>query len=258
MSLPPIAGRGIRESARDDLRDLLLPERLQDEHAAPREQRRDDLEARILGRRADEHDRAVLDEGKERVLLRLVEAMDLVDEEDRSRAVEREARDRLRRDALDVRDPGRHGGEELEVRVDGPRDEAREGRLAAAGRAPEDERGFELPVLEDAPEDLPFADEILLADELVEAPRTHPLRQGRRHIALEEILHGSRVIGGFLEGMLGLEETDRARFAPENDAVRDGAPGPEHDAVEKVAPRDAGRGEHDVSRRRDRGRRISS
>ena len=61
---------------------------------------------------------AVLDVGQERVLLRLVEAVDLVDEEDRSRAVEREARDRFGRDALDVGDPRRHGGEVLEMRVD--------------------------------------------------------------------------------------------------------------------------------------------
>ena len=64
--------------------------------------------------------------------------MDLVDEEDRSRAAERETRDRLRRDALDVRDPRRDGGEMLEMRVDGSGDEARESGLAAAGRAPED------------------------------------------------------------------------------------------------------------------------
>ena len=57
-------------------------ERLEAEHAHPRQERRVDLEVRVLGRGADQRDRAVLDVGQERVLLRLVEAVDLVDEQD--------------------------------------------------------------------------------------------------------------------------------------------------------------------------------
>ena len=57
--------------------------RLEDDHAAPREQGRVDLERRVLGRGPDQADRAVLDRPEQGVLLRLVEAMDLVDEEDR-------------------------------------------------------------------------------------------------------------------------------------------------------------------------------
>src|SRR5205085_8793428 len=49
-----------------------------------RSQRADDLERRVLGRRADERDRPVLDRGQQGVLLRLVEAMYLVDEERRA------------------------------------------------------------------------------------------------------------------------------------------------------------------------------
>ena len=49
-----------------------------------------DLEVGVLGRRADERDRAVLDVRQQRVLLGLVEAMDLVEEEDRARAVQGE------------------------------------------------------------------------------------------------------------------------------------------------------------------------
>jgi hypothetical protein len=59
-------------------------ERLEAEHARAREQRRVHRERRVLRRRADERDRAVLDVRQERVLLRLVEAVDLVDEEDRA------------------------------------------------------------------------------------------------------------------------------------------------------------------------------
>ena len=62
--------------------ERLLAERLEAEHLAAREQRRVDRERRVLGGGADQRDRARLDVGQEGVLLRLVEAVDLVDEED--------------------------------------------------------------------------------------------------------------------------------------------------------------------------------
>ena len=61
-------------------------ERLEHVDLRPRQQRRVDLERRVLGGRADEDDVAGLDARQERVLLRLVEAVDLVDEEDRAPA----------------------------------------------------------------------------------------------------------------------------------------------------------------------------
>ena len=53
----------------------------QDQHLAARQERGVDLEARIFGRRSDQRDGAVLDVGKEAVLLRAIEAMDLVHEQ---------------------------------------------------------------------------------------------------------------------------------------------------------------------------------
>ena len=58
-------------------------QRLQPEHAQARQQRRVDLEIGVLGGRADQRDRAVLDLRQQRVLLRLVEAVDLVEEQHR-------------------------------------------------------------------------------------------------------------------------------------------------------------------------------
>ena len=55
---------------------------LQHEDLRARQQRRVDLERRVLGGRADQHDVAGLDARQEGVLLRLVEAVDLVDEDD--------------------------------------------------------------------------------------------------------------------------------------------------------------------------------
>ena len=54
--------------------------------AQPRQQSAVQLERRVLGRGADEDDVAGLDERQERVLLRPVEAVDLVHEEERAAA----------------------------------------------------------------------------------------------------------------------------------------------------------------------------
>ena len=58
-----------------------MVEPAEDQHLAARQQRGVELEARILGRRADQGDRAVLDIRQEAVLLGAVEAVDLVHEQ---------------------------------------------------------------------------------------------------------------------------------------------------------------------------------
>ena len=60
---------------------MIEPAQYQD--LAPRQQRRIELEARVLGGRPDEGHRAVLDKREETVLLGAVEAMDFVHEEER-------------------------------------------------------------------------------------------------------------------------------------------------------------------------------
>ena len=78
---------------REDADDVRRRRAAQHEHLRAREERRVHLERRVLGRRADQDDVARLDVRQERVLLRLVEAVDLVDEEDRA-AARRRARSR--------------------------------------------------------------------------------------------------------------------------------------------------------------------
>ncbi len=65
---------------------VAVVEPAQHEHLGARQQRADQLEGRVLGRRADEDHRAVLDIGQKRILLGAVEAVDLVDEEQRALA----------------------------------------------------------------------------------------------------------------------------------------------------------------------------
>ena len=72
------------------------------------EQRRDDLEGRILRGRADQSDGAVLDVGQEGVLLGFVEAVDLIDEEDGAGA-EAGGLFGVDHDLLDLLDAGEHG-----------------------------------------------------------------------------------------------------------------------------------------------------
>ena len=76
-----------------------------DEHAGARQQSRVELERRILRRRADQRDRAVLHHRQKGILLRAVEAMDLVDEQERALPL-RAARARGVEDLLQFRDAG--------------------------------------------------------------------------------------------------------------------------------------------------------
>ena len=73
-------------AAPHDLGELVLGERLELVHLRAGEERGVDLVVRVLGRRADQRHEARLDAGQQRVLLRLVEAVDLVEEEDRAPA----------------------------------------------------------------------------------------------------------------------------------------------------------------------------
>ena len=97
--------------------DRRCVERLQHEHLRAREQRRVHLERRVLGRRADEHDVAGFDARQERVLLRLVEAVDLVDEEDRAAARAAARLLGLGHHLADLLDAREHRAERDEVRA---------------------------------------------------------------------------------------------------------------------------------------------
>ena len=143
----------------------------------PRQERRVDLVVRVLGGGADQRDRAVLDVRQQRVLLALVEPMQLVDERDR-RAAGLPQRLRLGHERPDVGHAARHRAELTPRAAGAIGEEPRERRLAAARRAPQDQRR---PVagLDDAGQRAVGPDQVRLADELVERPRPHPRRKRR-------------------------------------------------------------------------------
>ena len=83
--LDALAGAPFQRPPQQPL-EILRLERLQLVDLRPRQQRGVDLEVGVLRRRPDQRQEPVLDRGQQRVLLRLVEAVDLVEEEDRRAA----------------------------------------------------------------------------------------------------------------------------------------------------------------------------
>ena len=156
-------------------------EALQREDTAAGQQGSDDLEGRVLGGGADEGDGAVLDVGEDDVLLRLVEAVDFVHEQDGGLRVHALAVAGLGHDAAEVGDAGGDCADRLEGGLGSCGDEAGEGGLAGAGRSPEDERG-QTPGGDGAEQDAVLPDDLLLADELVEGAGAHSF--GQRRVSL--------------------------------------------------------------------------
>ena len=71
------------EPPSDELGDVGLVKGMETKQGRPRHQRRVDLEVRIFGGGADQHDQPLLDGRQQRVLLGLVEPVHLVEEQDR-------------------------------------------------------------------------------------------------------------------------------------------------------------------------------
>ena len=115
--------------------------------------------------------------GQEGVLLGLVEAVDLVDEEDRSPARPLELLPGLFDDLPDLLDPGEHRrkGDEVGLRLAG--DDLGQGGLAGARRPPED-HGKEAVLLDGLAQQPSLFQDVGLTHIFLEGFRPHPVRQG--------------------------------------------------------------------------------
>jgi hypothetical protein len=131
-------GLELRRAPANDDREILHGERLQFVDLRPGEERGVDLEVGVFRRRSDEHEEAGLHSGEKRVLLRLVEAVDLVEKEDRPLAAGAHSLGRPSDHRPDVGDRGGDRGELLEGRAGRRGYDARQGRLPASRRAVED------------------------------------------------------------------------------------------------------------------------
>jgi hypothetical protein len=142
-------------------------------HLHARHERRVHLEVRVLRGRAHECDQPLLDGRQERVLLCLVEAVDLVEEEDRALTAGAQAVFRPLEHVAHLLLARVHGRGLLERGAGVAREHARKRRLARARRAVQDHR-VRPSLLDRGPKGRPLAEQVVLADELVERLRAHP------------------------------------------------------------------------------------
>ena len=158
-------------------RDHLVGERLEPHHPAPRQERADHAERRVLGGGADQRDGAGLDVGQERVLLGPREAMDLVDEQERAAAVLIAARGGRGHGLANVFHPGVDRRQGDQVGADGLADQPGQGGLSSPRRPPQQDR-WKIPPRRELPEQLAGAEQVVLADELGQRSRAHALGEG--------------------------------------------------------------------------------
>ena len=171
----------VGQRARDQVFQILGRQRFENDEAAAREQGRVDFERRVLGGRAHEHDRPALDVRQERVLLRLVEAVDLVDEKDGAAILELAAVAGASDDLshlLHPRQDCRHG---LELEVGAGGEQAGHGGLTGPGRSPQNAR-VRRRSAQHSPKKARRRQCGFLADDLADRSRAHPLRQRRVRI----------------------------------------------------------------------------
>ena len=121
------------------LGDVVIGKTPQLDDARTRDQGGIHFEIRVLGSSADKDNRAVLDGMKKRVLLRAIEAMDLIDEQDGSPALQQA---RLCSSDLTTQvGNGSANGRYLDKRGGGALgDDVRDGRLAGSRRPEQDDR----------------------------------------------------------------------------------------------------------------------
>ncbi len=164
--------------ALDELRQRHRVQPVEHDDVAARQQRGVEGEGRVLGGGADQRDGAVLGLVQEPVLLGAVEAMDLVDEEDRPPAAGLELA-RLLEGLPQIGDAGHHRRERHQGLAQLGCQQPRQGGLAAARRPPEDHRG-EPPRLQHAAQRPVRVEGRVLAHHLVEPGR--PQAVGERAV----------------------------------------------------------------------------
>ena len=169
----------VRQRAVDDRSDGVVIQCAEGEHAAPGQERRVDLERRVLGGGADEGDGPVFDVRQDHVLLGFVEAVDLVNEQDGGLLVESLAFLGAGHRLAEISHAGRHCADRLEMRLRDGGDEPGQRSLAGARRSPEQDGRYTVDFYSPA-QDPVFGKDMLLPHEFVEGGRSHPLCQRGR------------------------------------------------------------------------------
>lgn len=148
---------------------------MQDHHRCPRQQRRVEGEAGILGRRPHQHDSAIFDIRQEAILLRAVEAVDLVDKQ-QCRLAGGPALAGFLEDLAQIGNAGKHGRERRKMQARGIGQQAGDRCLAGARRPPENQAGQFLCLHHAGQRTIAFQ-QMVLANDIVEACRTQAICQ---------------------------------------------------------------------------------
>ena len=172
------AALGVGERALEQRPDVVGLERIEPEERRSRQERSSQGEVRVLRRRADQYDQAFLDVWQQRVLLGAVEAVHLVEEEDRALAVLAEAIAGAGDDLAHVLDARAHRRQRFERLGGDAGDEPGDRCLARAGRSPQHDRRQAV-ALDQDPQRTSRPEQVLLPDDLVEGARPQPRRQRR-------------------------------------------------------------------------------
>ncbi len=116
-----------------------IVQRFQPEDPTARQQSGVDGEARILGGRADEREEAAFHDGQHGILLRLIEAVNLVHEQDRAPVAGGASRARSISRPPQLGHAGGDGADPDELRLRHPGDHCGQGRLTAPRRPPQND-----------------------------------------------------------------------------------------------------------------------
>ena len=166
----------IHQRAGQQVEQVILRNRLQLENLRARDERRVDEEERVVRGRADQPDDSALNIGQQHVLLRLVEAVDLVHEQHRGLAGVFEPVGRALQHPPHVGHVGLDPAEPLELALRLPGNHLRQRGFAGAGRPVEDQRLNPIG-LNGAAQQHARREDVLLADVFVQIARSHALRE---------------------------------------------------------------------------------
>ena len=148
------------------------------EELASRQERRVQGKGRVFRRCADEDDASFLEKRKKDVLLRTVEAVNLVEEEEVTLPFASAPKLRILENPADLANTGQSSGTVDEPGLRPQRDDPSDRRLPGPGRSPKEERSVSV-ALDERAERSVRAEQVFLADHIVENRRTHPLGEGR-------------------------------------------------------------------------------
>ena len=156
----------------EQLEQVVFLQRLEHIQLAAGEQWADDLERRVLRGGADEGNHARFDRSQQGVLLRLVETVDFIDEEDGAVGIEEPAFLGTLDDLTHLLDTRSDRTQGIERRFQLVGNDVSQGGLSHARRPPQDERR-DMSGVDHLPEHGTRTDQMFLADVVVERPRAH-------------------------------------------------------------------------------------